>query len=71
MNLIQQGVLPNIPNKKNSLSGNTHMDWHIYKVRHWVENAFARLKYFRGIATRYDKLKQYYENNVALACTYI
>ncbi|MDM1275019.1 IS5/IS1182 family transposase, partial [Acinetobacter indicus] len=25
--------------------------------RHLIENAFARLKQFRGIATRYDKLK--------------
>jgi len=36
-----------------------------------VENAFARLKQFRGIATRYDKLKCNYENAVALACIYI
>ena len=39
------------------------------KIRHLAENTFARLKHFRGIATRYDKLKQNYENSVALACT--
>jgi len=30
-------------------------DEEIYKWRHLVENYFAKLKQFRGIATRYDK----------------
>lgn len=34
------GTLPNIP-RKNSKTRNTHMDWHIYKARHFVENTFA------------------------------
>jgi transposase len=61
----------NIPRKSNSQSNNDHMDWNLYKIRHLVENAFARLKQFRGIATRYDKLKRNYESAVALACIYI
>ncbi|WP_246782276.1 transposase [Wohlfahrtiimonas chitiniclastica] len=60
-----------IPKKRNTKANNDHMDWYIYKISHLVENAFARLKHFRGIATRYDKLKRHYENTVALACTYI
>ena len=55
----------NIPKKSNTLSNNHYMDWHL------VENTFARIKQFRGIATRYDKLKQNYENSVALACIFI
>lgn len=51
---------PNIPKKKNSKSGNTHMDWHIYKARHVIENTFATLKHFRSIVTRFDKLKNSY-----------
>ncbi|EJO9764943.1 transposase [Klebsiella pneumoniae] len=47
------------------------MDWHIYKARHVVENMFATLKHFRGLATRYDKLKSSYSSNVALACAYV
>lgn len=58
----------NIPKKCNSKSSNKHMDWYLYKIRDLIENAFARLKHFRGIATRYDKLKQNYANSVALAC---
>ena len=69
--LSQQGIHPNIPNKRNSLSGNAHMDWHIYKARHVVENMFATLKHFRGLATRFDKLKNSYISNVALACAYV
>lgn len=47
------------------------MDWNLYKIMHLVENAFARLKHFRGIATQYYKLKRNYENAVALVCIYI
>ena len=46
------------------------MDWGLYKYRHLVENVFARLKHFRAIATRYDKLKRNYASMVALACGY-
>lgn len=33
-------------------------DFHRYKERHVVECFFNKLKQFRGIATRYDKLSQ-------------
>ena len=62
---------PNIPRKSNTKSTNEHMDWYLYKIRHLVENAFCRLKQFRGIATRYDKLKRNYQSAVALACIFI
>jgi transposase len=61
----------NIPRKANTNLNNDHMDWHLYKIRHLVENSFARLKQFRGIATRFDKLKRNYESAVALACIFI
>ena len=61
----------NIPKKSNTKTSNDHMDWYLYKIRHLVENTFARLKHFRGVATRYDKLKRNYENSVALACIFI
>lgn len=32
------------------------IDWHIYKERHLVECFFNKLKQFRRVATRYDKL---------------
>jgi transposase len=63
------GATSNIPRKKNSKTGNGHMDWCLYKYRHLVENAFARLKHFRSIATRYEKLKRNYEGMVCLGCS--
>lgn len=60
-----------IPKKRNSKTGNDDLDWHLYKLRHLVENAFARLKHFRSIATRYDKLKRNFKGMLSLACLFI
>jgi transposase len=60
-----------IPRKKNSKTGNAEIDWGLYKYRHLIENIFARLKQFRAIATRYDKLKRNYASMLAMACSYI
>ena len=38
-------------------------DTHMYKGRHLVENYFAKIKEFRGIATRYDKTDTSYAAN--------
>ena len=62
---------PVIPRRQNSKTGNGDTDWCLYKYRHLVENAFARLKHFRAIATRYDKLKLQFESMLALACAMI
>ncbi len=63
--------IPVIPRKSNSTTGNDDIDWTLYKYRHLVENVFARLKHFRSIATRYDKLKRNYASMLALACGYL
>ena len=63
--------LPIIPRKNNSTIGNNDIDWGLYKYRHLIENLFARLKHFRSIATRYDKLKRNYASMLALACGYL
>ena len=60
-----------IPRKINSKKSDPDFDKKIYKNRHKVENVFARLKHFRSIATRFEKLKRNYESMVTLACAYI
>jgi len=65
------GLIPVIPRKSNSKIGNDDLDKFIYKQRHKVENVFARLKHFRSIATRYDRLKRNFEGTMYLACAYI
>lgn len=66
-----KNAIPVIPRKKSSKVGNDDIDWCLYKYRHLVENVFARIKQYRGIATRYDKLKRNYEGTLALACCMI
>lgn len=71
LQIREQGSVPVIPRKQNSTVGNDDMDWCLYKYRHLVENAFARLKHFRAVATRYDKLKRNFVSVIALACAFI
>ena len=60
-----------VADKANSVIGNADMDWALYRYRHLVKNAFASLKRFRALATRYDKLKINYESMVAMACGFL
>lgn len=67
---IQQASCFNsITQKQNTKAKNSHTDWHLYKARHLIEDAFSQLKTYRAVPTRFDKLKQSYENTmIALAC---
>ena len=46
-------------------------DEHIYPLRHLVENAFLRLKQWRGIATRYAKRAASFLASVQLRCAFL
>jgi transposase len=46
-------------------------DRHLYKDRNLVERFFNRLKQFRRIATRYDKLARNFVSMLNLVCAYI
>lgn len=39
---------------------NRKCDWHLYKERHLVECLFNKIKQFRRVATRYEKLADSY-----------
>lgn len=66
-----ENMNPVIPRKSNSKKPNPEFDSHLYKMRHLVENLFARLKHFRGIATRFEKLARNFKSIVYIACTLI
>ena len=68
--LNQRGVTAVIPPKTNRKQ---HISYHkdMYRWRHLVENYFAKLKEFRGIATRYDKTDTSYRANLNLVATVI
>jgi len=60
-------VIPQLSNRKNPRP----VDWAQYKNRNLVERVFARLKQFRRIATRYEKLTQRFASFIHLAAAYV
>ena len=53
--IYDHGGEPTIPSRRGA-KFDRRCDWWLYKERHLVENYFLKLKTFRRIATRYDKL---------------
>jgi transposase len=62
-----KAVVPNRSNRKQPFS----FDRKSYKQRHRIENAFCRLKDFRRIATRYDRLARNFLASVCLVATIV
>jgi transposase len=59
-----------IPPKSNAIDP-WECDYHRYKERHLVECFFNKLKQFRHVATRYDKLLSRFKSFVFLASVII
>jgi len=64
--LRQAGAVPVIPGRS-TLKRRIVFDQARYRERHRIENAFCRIKDFRRVATRYDKLAANFLSAVALA----
>lgn len=62
-----QAVIPSRTNRREQRP----LDRHLYRSRNLVERFFARIKQFRRVATRYDKLSQRYASFVAAAASFI
>ena len=62
-----KAVVPNKSNRKQPFS----FDKKSYKQRHRIENAFCRLKDFRRIATRYDRLARNFLASVCLVAAIV
>ena len=60
------GITPCIPSQKSRKKPIPHDKAH-YKLRHKIENMFARLKDWRRIATRYDRCPELFLSAIALA----
>ena len=63
--LISHGVAAQ--NRKATIA----FDREMYRWRHLIENAFAKLKEFRAIATRYDKTDVSFAASIHLAAAII
>ncbi|WP_085938765.1 IS5 family transposase [Beijerinckia indica] len=66
--LKEHGIKATIPSKSNRKKKIRH-DKQAYKGRNVVERCFCRLKDFRRIATRYDKLAQNFFSALCLVAT--
>ncbi|MCM2481864.1 IS5 family transposase [Burkholderia glumae] len=62
-----QAVIPSRANRREQRP----LDKHLYRSRNLVERFFARIKQFRRIATRYDKLSERFSAFIALAAAFI
>jgi transposase len=63
----EHGAQAHIPSRSNRKTPRS-CDRHRYKARHVIENLFARLKQFRRIATRFEKLASHFLAMITLAC---
>ena len=63
----QLGGIAVIPPKANR-AVKPDFDEHLYRERHRIENLFARLKAYRRIATRYEKLHVTFAAMATIAC---
>ncbi|MBG1241711.1 transposase, partial [Nostoc sp. NZL] len=68
--LQAQGKTAVIPPKRNRNNPRDY-DQDLYKARHLIENFFAKLKQYRGIATRYDKRATNFLGAIYLAASVI
>ena len=64
--LQERGTTPVIPNKINRVNLFA-FDREAYRLRNAVERAFCRLKDFRAVATRYDKLARNFLAGICIA----
>jgi transposase len=64
------GVTAVIPPRRNRQQPRPY-DRELYKERNLVERFFQKLKQFRRIATRYEKLKRNYQAMLDLVCSII
>lgn len=68
--LVERGTKPVVPNRSNRKQPFS-FDRKSYKQRHRIENAFGRLKDFRRIFTRYDRLARNFLASVCLAAVIV
>ena len=66
----ENGIEAVIPPKKNRVV-QREFDEYIYKLRHLVENAFLKLKQWRGVATRYAKTTAAFVGAVTVRCLFL
>jgi transposase len=67
--LESTGIQAVIPSRANCLEQRP-LDEHLYASRNLVERFFCRIKQFRRVATRYDKLSERFSSFVAISALF-
>jgi len=69
-NIARRGAKVVIPPRSNRNAPASY-DRHQYKHRNLIERHFCRIKHFRRIATRYEKLAQRFASFIALVAAFV
>jgi transposase len=62
-----EAVIPSRANRKEP----REIDTHLYKERHLIENQIGKLKHFRRVFSRFDKLAKNYLSFIYFASTIV
>ena len=68
---LRRGIMPQLASRSNRDDADLATYPDAYRTRNRIERFFAKLKQFRRIATRYDKLKTTFSGLLQLACGWI
>jgi transposase len=66
--IVAAGAIPVVPRRRCTAAWR-NFDAVLYKERNLIERLFNKLKHFRRIATRYDKLARNYKSFLLLVAT--
>jgi len=62
-----EAVIPSRINRQEQ----REIDTHLYKERHLIENQIGKLKHFRRVFSRFDKLAKHYLSFIYFASTVV
>lgn len=68
--IVKSGANPVIPAKSNRKEPR-NLDKELYRQRNRIERFFCRIKHFRRIATRYDKLARRFASFILMVSAYV
>lgn len=66
-----KNMIPVIPKRSNNKNLDKGFDLQLYRNRHVIENLFAKLKHYKAIAMRADKLARNFKATVTYVCTFL
>jgi transposase len=71
LDLLEKAEVQTVIPPKSNRKEQREYDEEMYKIRHLIENFFAKLKQYRAIATRYDKRASNFLGAIYLAASVI